>query len=193
MPSVTPNHSHNARGNNKLYFELVRSIENNAAHNSPKRLEEDINPDSEYQTKEEQKRDRHVTNMLKEYVEAYTDKRKTNKLYRSRLFWLCFISTALLVLVCIVAIGYCLFFTQRETKDIIALVASCVSVIGAIAFLLEIIAKYIFPPNDEEIAAKVVQTIQANDLEEQKLRIQALKDGVKVSHTDVKDNTQATI
>ena len=49
--------------------------------------------------------------------------------------------------------------------------------IGSIAFLLEIIAKYIFPKNEEKNITEIVKAIQNNDLEDKRINIKTLNNG----------------
>ncbi len=119
-------------------------------------------------------RDSKISLLLSTYVNTYIERQKNNKSFRERMFRLCMYSTYGIITIMMVGLAYGLFCTKRSVTDIAAMVTVSVSAIGSIAFLLEIVARYVFPANEEEHIATMVQAIQKNDLEERKLRYENL-------------------
>lgn len=50
-------------------------------------------------------------------------------------------------------------------SNVVALIAANLSLVVSIIELVRIITKYCFPENDEEYIVKIVESVQANDLE----------------------------
>lgn len=127
------------------------------------------------QTREQKKRDEQITRLLTEYVDAYHEKAKTNQSFKGILFTVSIILFSCLVSICILYILITMVRDRASVTDAVSLVAVCVTMIGSIAFLLEIIAKHIFPENEEKNITEIVKAIQNNDLEDKRINIGALK------------------
>ena len=52
-----------------------------------------------------------------------------------------------------------------DMSNVVALIAANLSLVVSIIELVRIITKYCFPENDEEYIVKIVESVQANDLE----------------------------
>ncbi len=152
-------------GNSELFYnQLLGGVRSDVKPLNDDKL------NASFQNSREVERDSSVTELLKEYVKAYKYRRDDNRTFRKRMFLLCQIAVYALLVTIVFSIGYSLIFTDRDVNDIVALVTACISSIGSLAFLLEIIAKYVFPSNEEEHTAQMVKSVQSNDLEERKLR-----------------------
>lgn len=152
------------------YLKLLKSV-----HTSTVEQIDDDKLNSSFQNSREVDRDRSVTNLLSHYVDAYEHRQTDNRQFRKLMFILSQIAVYGLILTIIASIVYSLAFTERNVNDIVALVTACISSIGSIAFLLDIIARYVFPSNEEDHIAQMVQAVQKNDLEERKLRYEHQK------------------
>lgn len=126
----------------------------------------------EYTTREQRLRDRKITELLSQYVDAYTYKNKSNKWYKGVMFGTCLL---ILISFCIVfiilmfkGIGY---GDKVSTKGIVQLISVCVTFLTLIVSILKTITKYVFPKKEEEYITRIVEIIQNNDLENKKENI----------------------
>lgn len=119
----------------------------------------------EYTTKEQQERDKSISELLALYVKAYRYKNQSNKVYKIILFAVCILSVVLfggvLVYLMIYLNGSC---EETSVESIIQLVTVSVTFVTLIVSILKIITKYVFPVNDEEYITRIVELIQNNDL-----------------------------
>ena len=125
--------------------------------------------DDKYQTSQQKVRDYEITKLLKQYVEAYSEKISHRKWYRNILFCL----SVFMLLVFSGALLYMIYwcakqFSVVEIPGLITLVSLCVTFLTSILSLFKIITKFCFPENDEEYITKIVEAIQKNDLENKK-------------------------
>lgn len=123
----------------------------------------------EFQTAEQKTRDEKVTELLEKYVEAYENKTKAQKKYRSILFWgssaiigLFSIALLIIAIVTITRIG------DINVTDVIAVITALISFVTSILALTTIITKFCFPDDDEKYITSIVESIQRNDLENKK-------------------------
>lgn len=147
-----------------LFHQYLKGVRSNV-----EKLDDD-KLNTSFQNPREVERDSAVTKLLASYVDTYEKRQTDNRGFRQKMFWLCFFAVSALTLAIVFSIVYLLVWTERSITDIVALVTACVAAIGSLAFLLEIIAKYVFPSNEEEHISQMVQAVQKNDLEERKLR-----------------------
>lgn len=119
----------------------------------------------EYTTKEQQERDKSISELLALYVKAYRYKNQSNKVYKIILFAVCILSVVLfggvLAYLMIYLNGSC---EETSVESIIQLVTVSVTFVTLIVSILKIITKYVFPVNDEEYITRIVELIQNNDL-----------------------------
>lgn len=119
-----------------------------------------------YQTREQKARDCEITKLLRQYVVSYCEKVKTQKTYRKVLLILCssiigLFSIALLFLLLYLGVNS----SSVDITGVASLISICITFLISILGLAQIITKYCFPENDEEYISKIVETIQANDLQ----------------------------
>lgn len=119
-----------------------------------------------YQTREQKARDCEITKLLRQYVTSYCEKVKTQKIYRKVLLILC---SSIIGLFSITLLFLLLYFglssSSIDVSGVASLISICVTFLISILGLAQIITKYCFPENDEEYISKIVETIQANDLQ----------------------------
>ncbi len=125
-----------------------------------------------YTTKQQQVRDKKITELLSLYVDGYRYKTKSNKVYKGILVAVCVI---ILFAFCICFISFvCKVDLKSETTNIeqaVQLISICATFLGLIIGLLQIITKYVFPEKEEEYITRIVELIQNNDLENKKENI----------------------
>ena len=126
-----------------------------------------------FQTPEQEARDKHISDILRLYREAYDAKIHQTKRYRSWLFYGCISLTYLLVAACVASVIKWVFFTTVSIESIASLAAVCATLIGSIAVILQTIVRYTFPEKEEENITEIIKTIQSSDLENKKLNISA--------------------
>lgn len=133
-------------------------------------IDEFVNSDTEFkdnfQTHEQKNRDEEITKLLKKYVESYCEKVKIQSKYRKVLLVLCSsviasFSIVFLILLLLMSLGKVEFCNVNSVNFVSICITFLLSVLG----LVQTITKYCFPENDEEYISKIVETIQANDLQ----------------------------
>ena len=128
--------------------------------------EEELDYKDPFVTKEQKKRDEHITRLLDEYVSFYESKVKHSKICRYIILIPC-------VLIILAFSGLLIFLSLKflnvdidlKIQDVAAFITACISFISLIIGLLTIITKYFFPENDEQYITQIVESIQKNDLE----------------------------
>lgn len=126
----------------------------------------------EYMTREQRLRDKKITELLSQYVDAYTYKNKSNKWYKGIVLGVC-----LAILICFCIVFIILVFNSARygddisTKNIVQLISVCITFLTLIVSILKIITKYVFPKKEEEYITRIVEIIQNNDLENKKENI----------------------
>ena len=128
--------------------------------------EEELDYKDPFVTKEQKKRDEHITRLLDEYVSFYESKVKHSKVCRYIILIPC-------VLIILAFSGLLIFLSLKvlnvdsdlKIQDVVAFITACISFFSLIIGLLTIITKYFFPENDEQYITQIVESIQKNDLE----------------------------
>lgn len=128
--------------------------------------EDELGYKDPYVTKEQIKRDEHITRLLDKYVLFYEAKVKHSKICRYIILIPCVgIIVAFSILLVFLSVKILNLNSQLEVQDLVAFITACISFISLIIGLLTIITKYFFPENDEQYITKIVESIQKNDLE----------------------------
>lgn len=131
-----------------------------------------------YQTQEQQERDCEITKLLRAYVDAYNEKVKAQKRYRNAIAIVCLgIVSVFSLLLFAMLINFGFRVVPLKAEDVISLVSVCITFLVAVLGLVKIITKYCFPKNDEAYIAKIVETIQANDLAHKLANMKGQQDG----------------
>lgn len=135
----------------------------------------------EYTTGQQKQRDKKISELLSEYVEAYKYKNRSNKWYKGILLGVCMI---ILLTFSVVFIVLVLKYNSADKKasieSVIELISVCITFLTLIVGILTIITKYVFPENEEEYITRIVEIIQKNDLENKKENIKVKSDIQKV-------------
>lgn len=117
-------------------------------------------------TKEQKKRDEHITRLLDKYVSFYESKVKHSKICRYIILLPCMgIIVAFSILLIFLSLKVLNIESELNIQDVVAFITACISFISLIIGLLTIITKYFFPENDEQYITTIVESIQKNDLE----------------------------
>lgn len=132
---------------------------------------DDPNFKANFGTSEQIKRDEQITLLLTKYVNNYSDKIENNKDYKAQIFTVCESIIVMYALVIPFAILYICNSRKGSTitgADVAALLSVCISFLGLIIGLMQIITKYVFPEKEEEYITQIVRAIQENDLKHKK-------------------------
>lgn len=148
--------------------ENLRSVMTVARNFSPSPAEDYHDP---FQTTQQRARDEKITDLLEAYVESYRKKSTDREGYRSTIFSVCITIVILFALV----FGWllCAIFAEQSLSEIrlegaAAFATACLTFLGLIVKLMEIITQFCFPANDEEYITRIVESIQNNDLKNKK-------------------------
>lgn len=129
-------------------------------------LQDDVQFTDNYQTIEQKNRDREITKLLRQYVRSYIEKVETQKEYRKKLLGLCkFVIISFSLVFLAILLHFSFSNTTVDAAEVGSLISICVTFLVSVLGLAQIITKYCFPENDEEYITKIVETIQANDLQ----------------------------
>lgn len=155
--------------------EIAKSILDNRLVS--KQQFDDPNYKANYGTDEQVARDRHVTTLLAKYVSNYSHKIEINSEYKERIFTMCeciIVMYAIIVPVIIIFACSSRKGVSITGADVVALISVCVSFLGLIIGLMQIITKYVFPEKEEEYITQIVRAIQENDLKHKKQNMKFL-------------------
>lgn len=142
--------------------------------------EDELGYKDPFVTKEQIKRDKHVTELLNEYVSFYKSKVKHSKICRYIILVPCVgIIIAFAILLIILSYRVVGIADAMTIKNLVAFITACLSFISLIIGLLTIITKYFFPENDEQYITTIVESIQRNDLDNKRENARYKQDSVK--------------
>lgn len=115
-----------------------------------------------FQTKQQQKRDKVITKILREYASSYAKKGQVKEQCQKFMLFICCVFVMISVfgvlgLTCRVVIA------PESISDLSAL-AAFVGFVSLVFGLITVITKYAFPEDDERYIADIVKAIQDNDL-----------------------------
>ena len=152
---------------------------------------EEAMPD--YFTQQQRIRDEYNTDLFKQFVEAYREKRDFAKIAKNSISIWCIICVSLLILACIGLSGYTLIWTTRQVTDVIALLSAVIPLIIAIIGTLNIVTKYVFPENEEQHITDIVNSINKNDLDNKLANINRAQtiEAQTAKSVEAKNNTNA--
>lgn len=128
--------------------------------------EDELGYKDPFVTKEQKKRDEHITRLLDKYVSFYESKVTHSKICRYIILVPCMaVIIAFSVMLIILSVRVLNVENDLHIQDVVAFITACISFISLIIGLLTIITKYFFPENDEQYITTIVESIQRNDLE----------------------------
>lgn len=126
----------------------------------------EISPQSSLFKDEERgltQRDQLYTALLNAYVKDYDVRHKSNRGYKKIFFWFvilifaCTITGSVITLITLAARG-------MENPSVIAVALSAFgTILSALIIIPKIIAKYLFPANEDDKVTEMVKTMQEND------------------------------
>ena len=141
----------------------------------------------EYTTSQQKKRDRQISRLLAEYVEAYRYKNRSNKWYKRILFGVCILIISVFSVVFIILLFRFGNANQSASKEaVIELISVCITFLSLIVGILTIITKYVFPEDEEEYITRIVEIIQKNDLENKKENIKVKAAVQKITQDNIR-------
>lgn len=133
-----------------------------------------------YTTKQQRLRDKKVTELLGLYVSEYKYKNESNKWYKGILLGCsCLILLAFSVVFIMLILKMDFTDNSISITSMVEVISVCITFLSLIVGILTIIAKYVFPENEEEYITRIVEIIQNNDLENKKENIRAQLDILK--------------
>lgn len=136
----------------------------------------------EYTTSQQRKRDKTISELLQEYVDAYKRKNRSNFWFKLTLLGLCVLIISAFSVVFIILLMNFKDSTETASMASVAeLISVCITFLTLIVGILTIITKYVFPENEEEYITRIVEIIQKNDLENKKENIKA-KSATQIVH-----------
>lgn len=109
------------------------------------------------------KRDYLYSSLLGVYIDSYKDKAEKNKFYKNIFFWITMVSFCVIVLGSLAALIWVALKKGGGISDIAVVAGSAGSIISAIIVLPKIIAKHLFPMDEDKNMLDMVQKMQAND------------------------------
>ncbi|MDO4293956.1 MAG: hypothetical protein Q4C65_12110 [Eubacteriales bacterium] len=138
----------------------------NSSFFSKAETEEELGYKDPFVTREQKKRDEHITRLLGKYVSFYESKVQHSKICRYIILIPCMaIILAFSALLIFLSLKVLNVDSDLNIQDVAAFITACISFISLIIGLLTIITKYFFPENDEQYITTIVESIQKNDLE----------------------------
>lgn len=160
-----------ARDSSQLYFEEIEDdFDWDDIITEP--LEESGLEDK-WQTQEQKKRDRRVTELFTAYVEFYQGKAKAGRGYKLSIFIICII-ILLAVIGCLAAVTWFLINnSEKNPGEIAAIISAYITLAVSIVGVFKLVVEYVFPKDDEKYITEIVKAIQQNDLENKKENIRA--------------------
>ncbi len=125
-----------------------------------------------YTTNQQKLRDKKITELLEQYVSAYTYKNSSNKLYKIILFLVCISILTTFSVAFVIFVSKLKYQTDAvAVGNIVQIISVCITFLALIISVLQIITKYVFPENEDEYITRIVEIIQNNDLENKKQNI----------------------
>ncbi len=161
----SPLHEHNSE---EVFEELLKEAKSGKIRENKNSgtLESDAELTDYYQSEERKKRSRSISEILSSYKASYQNKIEFQQKYRRYLFWGCSSVVVAFALAILLILGYTILNAEKmDMSNVVALIAANLSLVVSIIELVRIITKYCFPENDEEYIVKIVESVQANDLE----------------------------
>lgn len=108
-------------------------------------------------------RDELYTGLLRQYISAFNQKAMANAKYKAKFFYITMIAFCVLVGIPLIAILLAVIIGNHNASIIVALVSGAISILSAIIVLPTIIAKHLFPPDEDKNMIDLVKSMQDND------------------------------
>ena len=130
----------------------------------------------DYLTSEQRLRDKQTTQLYGQFVESHKQKQVFVKQSKKLIFYFCLSWVSVFVLICAGIPFYILRFPERTITDIIALISVIVPIVVAIIGTLDVVAKYVFPEDEERHITEIVKAIQENDLNDKLANLKQIRE-----------------
>jgi len=118
------------------------------------------------QTRQQRLRDEETTRLYRQFVDSHEEKQKFARNKKNVIFWFCIVWVSLFTLACVVLSFYTIFYSPKSVNDIIMLISAIVPMVAAIVGTLNIVAKHVFPEDEEKNITEIVKAINDNDLKD---------------------------
>lgn len=147
-----------------LYDALQGHAENEQAYEAnDKNLNMAIDSQSQRQDEEYDKRNKLYTQLLRTYIDNYSTKEKTKRIYKLIFFIVTMFLFFGIISVCLVGIILLSITNNGQLADAGIAIADIVGIISALIILPRIIAEHLFPANEESNMLEMVKNMQDND------------------------------
>lgn len=113
--------------------------------------------------REYKKRDGLYTQLLKEYIDVYTGKEEDKKKYKKAFFIIVMIIFIIIIIGCVASICYISIEGAYDLESVGIVFSNVAGIISAIIVIPQIIAKHLFPTNEEKFMIDMVTSMQNND------------------------------
>lgn len=120
------------------------------------------------------KRNKSLTQLLSGYIKEKEDRVKINKRLKITLF-IVFVGLLLGLTVGIIVVFCKINFNQINVVAVTGLVSACVTYIGSLLAILKIMAKYLFPCDEEKDTIDMIKTVLQNDNQVEEMLTERLK------------------
>lgn len=144
--------------------------------------------DDKYVTEQQRNRDEKITNLLGKYVDSYESKVRFQRVFR---IILCFVSLGI-----IVVFAYNMIDVLKSVQNlrdnvtsntVVSIITASVTFLVSIISILQIIAKYCFPQDDEQYITEIVKTIQENDFKHKQENIKLDSQNINLNNFSKKE------
>jgi len=109
------------------------------------------------------KRDNLYTDLLSNYIEIYKTKEEHKKRFKIIFFIVIMIIFFLVILGCVVSMCYISINGIYDIESVGLAIANIAGIISSIIIIPQIIAKHLFPTNEENFMLDMVKSMQNND------------------------------
>jgi len=148
------------------YEQLIINLEKSIENNSIKIVDSDYDL-NENDIKSLSEHNNLYTQLLKEYVQRFTESSKIKRKYRKVAFWVFIVLLVVSTIVTFVILGCSVFFSLKSKLDIssslTAVISTLVSSICSFIVIPKIIVEYLFDKEEEKNLTEVIGRIQEYD------------------------------
>ena len=125
------------------------------------------------------KRNKSLTNLLSNYIEEKENRIKINNGLKITLF-VVFVGLLLGLTIGIIVVFCKIDFNHIKIAAVTGLVSACVTYIGSLLAILRIMAKYLFPCDEEKDTIGMIKTVLQNDNKVEEMLTKRLKENRSV-------------
>ncbi len=152
---------------NKPFIDDLSDIDRDLSSSQELRINERIDDyhfkDASGYGRQYDRRDELYADLLSNYIEQSKEKADKNVEYKQAFFYIVMAAFCLMILLPLVAIIIVAIRGDNNATAIVALSTSAVSILSAIIILPKIIAKHLFPTDEDKNMIDLVKSMQEND------------------------------